>query len=46
MTLPVYIYGHPVLRKVSAEIDQNYPDLAKLIQNMKDKQRIIMLLTL
>lgn len=36
MTLPVYIYGHPVLRKVSAEIDQNYPDLAKLIQNMKD----------
>ena len=36
MTLPVYIYGHPVLRKVSAEIDQNYPNLAKLIQNMKD----------
>ena len=28
------IDGHPTLKKESDEIDQNYPDLKKLIQNM------------
>ena len=36
MVLPVYIYGHPLLRKVSEEIDQNYEGLNELIQNMKE----------
>ncbi len=35
MILPIYIYGHPVLRKVAKDIDPtNYPDLDKLIENM------------
>lgn len=35
MTLPIYIYGHPVLRKVAQDIDRaNYPDLHDLIDNM------------
>jgi len=34
MILPIYIYGHPVLRKVSEEIDKDYPELKKLIENM------------
>lgn len=36
MILPIYAYGHPVLRKAGQEIDQNYPDLNKLIENMKE----------
>ena len=34
MILPIVAYGHPVLRKVAHDIDENYPDLAKLIENM------------
>lgn len=35
MTLPIYIYGHPVLRKVAQDIDPaNYPNLKELIDNM------------
>lgn len=34
MILPIYIYGHPVLRKVTADIDKSYPDLPQLIDNM------------
>lgn len=34
MKLPVYLYGHPVLRKVSEEIAPDYPDLKKLIEDM------------
>lgn len=34
MVLPITAYGHPVLRKVAKEIDQNYPGLDELIQNM------------
>lgn len=34
MILPVYLYGHPVIRKVAEPIDANYPDLAKLIADM------------
>lgn len=34
MKLPVYLYGHPVLRKVSEEITPDYPDLKKLLDDM------------
>ena len=35
MVLPIVAYGDPVLRKVSKEIDADYPDLEELILNMK-----------
>jgi len=34
MILPIVAYGHPVLRKVAKDIDENYPDLPKLIEDM------------
>lgn len=34
MKLPVYLYGHPVLRKVSEDITPEYPDLKKLLEDM------------
>jgi peptide deformylase len=34
MFLPIVAYGDPVLRKKAVEIDKNYPDLAKLIDDM------------
>lgn len=34
MTLPIYLYGQPVLRKVAEEIDKNYPNLKELVANM------------
>jgi len=34
MKLPIYAYGHPILRKETEEIDENYPDLAKLLDDM------------
>lgn len=34
MKLPVYLYGHPVLRKVSEDITPDYPDLKNLLDNM------------
>jgi peptide deformylase len=34
MTLPIVAYGHPNLRKVSVEIDKDYPGLDELIENM------------
>jgi peptide deformylase len=36
MTYPIYIYGHPILKKVAEEIDQDYPDLQKLIDDLFD----------
>ncbi len=36
MVLPVYLYGHPVLRTETEEIDSDYPDLKKLIADMWD----------
>lgn len=36
MKLPVYLYGHPVLRNKSTEIAPDYPDLQKLISDMFD----------
>lgn len=34
MILPIVAYGHPVLRKVAHDIDENYPQLDKLIEDM------------
>ena len=34
MILPIVAYGHPVLRQVAADIDQDYPQLDKLIADM------------
>jgi peptide deformylase len=34
MILPVYLYGHPILRKQTHEIPLDYPDLDILIENM------------
>ena len=36
MILPIVAYGDPVLRKVADTIDAAYPDLEKLITNMKE----------
>lgn len=34
MLLPIYAYGHPVLRKKAEEIDTDYPELSQFIANM------------
>ena len=34
MILPMYIFGQPVLRKVANEVEENYPNLKELINNM------------
>ena len=36
MILPIYIYGHPVLRKVAEDIPTDYPGLQQLIADMWD----------
>ena len=36
MILPIVAYGDPVLRKLAIEINADYPDLEKLISNMKE----------
>ena len=34
MKLPIYLYGHPVLRKVSADISSDYLGLSQLLADM------------
>jgi peptide deformylase len=34
MILPIYLYGHPVLKKRASAIDSAYPELKKLIDDM------------
>lgn len=34
MILPVYLYGHPVLRKISTDIDSSFPKLDGFLKNM------------
>lgn len=34
MKLPIYAYGHPILRKETEEIEENYPKLNELIDDM------------
>ncbi|WP_425658723.1 peptide deformylase [Tenacibaculum ascidiaceicola] len=36
MILPIVAYGDPVLRKVGKEIDKDYPQLEKLIADMRE----------
>lgn len=36
MILPIYLYGAPVLREVAKPIDNHYPNLSGLIENMFD----------
>lgn len=34
MILPIVAYGHPILRKVAHDIDADYPNLSKLLEDM------------
>lgn len=34
MKLPIYLYGHPVLRKKAEPITKDYPELKKLVADM------------
>lgn len=34
MILPIIAYGDPILKKVAADIDKDYPNLSELIENM------------
>ena len=34
MILPIYVYGHPILRKKATPIDMNYPELQSLLDDM------------
>ena len=34
MKLPIYIYGHPVLREVGQDITDDYEGLSTLIEDM------------
>lgn len=36
MVLPIYAYGHPVLKKVGKDIDKDYPKLKELVANMNE----------
>jgi peptide deformylase len=36
MILPIIAYGDPILRKITTTIDAGYPNLEKLITNMKE----------
>ena len=36
MVLPIYIYGHPVLRSENATVTPDFPNLQELIENMKE----------
>ena len=40
MVYPIVIYGSPMLRKVSKDIDKNYPDLDKLIESMFETMEV------
>lgn len=34
MIYPIVIYGHPILRKVAADVDKEYPNLQQLVSDM------------
>ena len=36
MILPIYLYGHPVLRQTAACVNASYPELSTLLENMKE----------
>lgn len=39
MVYPIYVYGHPVLRKVAEDIDRDYEGLDQLIDDMFETMR-------
>ena len=39
MILPIYLYGHPVLRKETKDIPLDYPNLQTLLDNMYETMR-------
>jgi peptide deformylase len=39
MVLPIIAYGDPVLRKIAKNIDKDYPNLDKLIEDMKETMK-------
>lgn len=34
MILPIYLYGHPVLRKKCVDVEPDYPDIKQLVDDM------------
>ena len=36
MILPIYIYGHPVLRTENATVTPDFPNLQEFIENLKE----------
>lgn len=34
MKLPIYLYGHPVLREECVDVEENYPNLKELVADM------------
>ncbi len=36
MILPIVAYGFPILRKTGIDIDESYPDLKELVENMRE----------
>jgi peptide deformylase len=34
MIYPIVVYGHPILKRVAAEIDKDFPDLNQLIEDL------------
>ncbi|MCQ2125839.1 MAG: peptide deformylase [Bacteroidaceae bacterium] len=39
MILPIYTYGHAVLKQEAGEIDENYPELGQLVKDMFETLR-------
>jgi peptide deformylase len=40
MILPIYAYGHPILKKVAEDITPDYPELEKLIADMWETMEV------
>jgi peptide deformylase len=36
MTYPILVYGHPVLKKIAVDIEKDYTDLQKLVDDLFD----------
>jgi peptide deformylase len=36
MVYPIFVYGNPVLKKVAVDIEKDYPDLQKLVDDLFD----------
>ena len=40
MIFPILAYGHPMLRKIAADIDKDYPELNELIEAMFESMHV------